>query len=88
MAEAHKGPNAHGAAAAFGICDSHNARYVNQNGRLYGKVCHFSRPGPVRTAVGRMALERNGIRMAELLMKSAIREPTYPPTAQLIWDIT
>ena len=72
MAEANKGPNGHGAAAAFGICDSHNARYVNPNGRLPFKLCHVSRLGTVQQMAVSTALGCVGGKMAELLMKSSI----------------
>ena len=42
------------------------------HGRVYTKLCHFSRPGPELGATLSTALVRIIIKMAELLMNSAI----------------
>ena len=57
------------------------------HGRVYTKLCHFSRPGPELGATLSTALVRIIIKMAELLMNSAtIESGAYvdPRTAPLL----
>ena len=55
---------------------SHVPKVINiangDNGRLYIKLCHFSRPRPELGATLNTALGRTAGKMAELLMNSAI----------------
>ena len=49
-----------------------NAGPTDNHGRVYIKLCHFPRPEAVTAAAASTALGRIAVKMAELLMNSAI----------------
>ena len=55
-----------------GVGYDRSSRWEHKDGRLYPKVCHFSRPRPELGATVSTALGRKVGKMAELLMNSTI----------------